>query len=175
MEFARNTVGTWLSLVERTLGVGEVASSNLVVPTIYFQSLSIWEKVQLSTLAGPERSMYLELLLGSCLAAFLNEQSSNRVLCGALVCRDCFGIDGHRHQRRCVPHEVLCRFDGSPGSLQQRRQRAPETMPADLLGNSGAPGCRKDMPLEHGVRPVRLDAKAIRACEDPVLGIGRSG
>ena len=28
-------VGTWLSLVERTLGVGEVASSNLVVPTIY--------------------------------------------------------------------------------------------------------------------------------------------
>ena len=30
-------VGTWLSLVERTLGVGEVASSNLVVPTIYFQ------------------------------------------------------------------------------------------------------------------------------------------
>ena len=27
-------VGTWLSLVERTLGVGEVASSNLVVPTI---------------------------------------------------------------------------------------------------------------------------------------------
>ena len=37
-------VGTWLSLVERTLGVGEVASSNLVVPTIYFQSLSVWEK-----------------------------------------------------------------------------------------------------------------------------------
>src|ERR1700761_4395928 len=29
-------VGTWLSLVERTLGVGEVASSNLVVPTILF-------------------------------------------------------------------------------------------------------------------------------------------
>lgn len=29
-------VGTWLSLVERTLGVGEVASSNLVVPTNYF-------------------------------------------------------------------------------------------------------------------------------------------
>lgn len=28
-------VGTWLSLVERTLGVGEVASSNLVVPTTY--------------------------------------------------------------------------------------------------------------------------------------------
>jgi hypothetical protein len=33
-------VGTWLSLVERTLGVGEVASSNLVVPTIYFQLLN---------------------------------------------------------------------------------------------------------------------------------------
>src|SRR5258707_11221155 len=33
-------VGTWLSLVERTLGVGEVASSNLVVPTIYFQSVA---------------------------------------------------------------------------------------------------------------------------------------
>ena len=33
-------VGTWLSLVERTLGVGEVASSNLVVPTIYFQSVT---------------------------------------------------------------------------------------------------------------------------------------
>ena len=31
-------VGTWLSLVERTLGVGEVASSNLVVPTIFFYS-----------------------------------------------------------------------------------------------------------------------------------------
>jgi hypothetical protein len=29
-----SSVGTWLSLVERTLGVGEVASSNLVVPTI---------------------------------------------------------------------------------------------------------------------------------------------
>ena len=33
----KSIVGTWLSLVERTLGVGEVASSNLVVPTIYFQ------------------------------------------------------------------------------------------------------------------------------------------
>ena len=31
-------VGTWLSLVERTLGVGEVASSNLVVPTIFLSS-----------------------------------------------------------------------------------------------------------------------------------------
>jgi hypothetical protein len=31
---ANQIVGTWLSLVERTLGVGEVASSNLVVPTI---------------------------------------------------------------------------------------------------------------------------------------------
>ena len=31
----KNIVGTWLSLVERTLGVGEVASSNLVVPTIF--------------------------------------------------------------------------------------------------------------------------------------------
>jgi hypothetical protein len=30
-------IDKWLSLVERTLGVGEVASSNLVVPTIYFQ------------------------------------------------------------------------------------------------------------------------------------------
>jgi hypothetical protein len=39
-------VGTWLSLVERTLGVGEVASSNLVVPTIYFQSVERWKKVQ---------------------------------------------------------------------------------------------------------------------------------
>src|SRR5664279_1743024 len=28
------SVGTWLSLVERTLGVGEVAGSNPVVPTI---------------------------------------------------------------------------------------------------------------------------------------------
>jgi hypothetical protein len=36
-------VGTWLSLVERTLGVGEVASSNLVVPTIYFQLLTAIE------------------------------------------------------------------------------------------------------------------------------------
>ena len=34
-------VGTWLSLVERTLGVGEVASSNLVVPTIYFRLFAI--------------------------------------------------------------------------------------------------------------------------------------
>jgi hypothetical protein len=33
-------VGTWLSLVERTLGVGEVASSNLVVPTITFNNLA---------------------------------------------------------------------------------------------------------------------------------------
>ena len=33
-------VGTWLSLVERTLGVGEVASSNLVVPTIIFYKLA---------------------------------------------------------------------------------------------------------------------------------------
>jgi hypothetical protein len=35
-------VGTWLSLVERTLGVGEVASSNLVVPTIIPQELSFF-------------------------------------------------------------------------------------------------------------------------------------
>ena len=34
-------VGTWLSLVERTLGVGEVASSNLVVPTILFNHLHV--------------------------------------------------------------------------------------------------------------------------------------
>ena len=34
----KTIVGTWLSLVERTLGVGEVASSNLVVPTISFCS-----------------------------------------------------------------------------------------------------------------------------------------
>ncbi len=33
-------VGTWLSLVERTLGVGEVASSNLVVPTIFLSDLT---------------------------------------------------------------------------------------------------------------------------------------
>ena len=37
---ALQQVGTWLSLVERTLGVGEVASSNLVVPTISSQQLS---------------------------------------------------------------------------------------------------------------------------------------
>ena len=37
---AQIIVGTWLSLVERTLGVGEVASSNLVVPTIYFQLIT---------------------------------------------------------------------------------------------------------------------------------------
>ena len=41
----QSIVGTWLSLVERTLGVGEVASSNLVVPTIYFQSVRVWKKV----------------------------------------------------------------------------------------------------------------------------------
>lgn|GEM_PF-1614366 len=35
-------VGTWLSLVERTLGVGEVASSNLVVPTNHFNKLKIF-------------------------------------------------------------------------------------------------------------------------------------
>jgi hypothetical protein len=39
---AQPIVGTWLSLVERTLGVGEVASSNLVVPTIYFNHLASW-------------------------------------------------------------------------------------------------------------------------------------
>jgi hypothetical protein len=37
-------VGTWLSLVERTLGVGEVASSNLVVPTITFHLLGLKRK-----------------------------------------------------------------------------------------------------------------------------------
>src|ERR1700753_2348242 len=42
-------VGTWLSLVERTLGVGEVASSNLVVPTIHFCNLAI-EPVNLGPL-----------------------------------------------------------------------------------------------------------------------------
>ena len=41
-------VGTWLSLVERTLGVGEVASSNLVVPTIYFPDLFLI-KVRMGT------------------------------------------------------------------------------------------------------------------------------
>ena len=45
---APQQVGTWLSLVERTLGVGEVASSNLVVPTIYFLS-------SLSTVPSPAR------------------------------------------------------------------------------------------------------------------------
>ena len=34
-------VGTWLSLVERTLGVGEVASSNLVVPTIFLPAFKL--------------------------------------------------------------------------------------------------------------------------------------
>ena len=38
-------VGTWLSLVERTLGVGEVASSNLVVPTIYSNHLELAESL----------------------------------------------------------------------------------------------------------------------------------
>src|ERR1039457_3404299 len=37
-------VGTWLSLVERTLGVGEVASSNLVVPTITFNYLAVADR-----------------------------------------------------------------------------------------------------------------------------------
>ena len=41
-------VGTWLSLVERTLGVGEVASSNLVVPTIF---LSIYFRVVLKKIS----------------------------------------------------------------------------------------------------------------------------
>ena len=41
----RIKVGTWLSLVERTLGVGEVASSNLVVPTIYFEQLTSLKRV----------------------------------------------------------------------------------------------------------------------------------
>ena len=40
----KQKVGTWLSLVERTLGVGEVASSNLVVPTIYFQPVSVHKR-----------------------------------------------------------------------------------------------------------------------------------
>jgi hypothetical protein len=44
-------VGTWLSLVERTLGVGEVASSNLVVPTIYF-SVPIMGSVLSSDIIG---------------------------------------------------------------------------------------------------------------------------
>ena len=32
------SVGTWRSLVARTLGVGEAAGSNPVVPTIHFQN-----------------------------------------------------------------------------------------------------------------------------------------
>jgi hypothetical protein len=47
-----NTVGTWLSLVERTLGVGEVASSNLVVPTIIFIHLAS-QKGSLEIYEGP--------------------------------------------------------------------------------------------------------------------------
>ena len=39
-------VGTWLSLVERTLGVGEVASSNLVVPTILSNYLALTDAVR---------------------------------------------------------------------------------------------------------------------------------
>src|SRR4030088_1326852 len=42
----KTIVGTWLSLVERTLGVGEVASSNLVVPTIYFQLVTYATRVE---------------------------------------------------------------------------------------------------------------------------------
>ena len=47
-------VGTWLSLVERTLGVGEVASSNLVVPTIIFSELDQPMRVDGSNLGSAE-------------------------------------------------------------------------------------------------------------------------
>jgi hypothetical protein len=56
-------VGTWLSLVERTLGVGEVASSNLVVPTIYFQLVSSSKRV-IRPLRRSNRSSTLSLHLG---------------------------------------------------------------------------------------------------------------
>jgi hypothetical protein len=51
-------VGTWLSLVERTLGVGEVASSNLVVPTIFPPFCSSLQQLRHDTLVpcwGPGR------------------------------------------------------------------------------------------------------------------------
>src|ERR1051325_10192379 len=37
--FSGTCVGTWLSLVEHSLGVGGVGSSNLPVPTIFFTSI----------------------------------------------------------------------------------------------------------------------------------------
>jgi hypothetical protein len=54
-------VGTWLSLVERTLGVGEVASSNLVVPTIYFSNLDS-QIEQMGTSLGTKRSLFLTIV-----------------------------------------------------------------------------------------------------------------
>ncbi len=52
-EDERKTVGTWLSLVERTLGVGEVASSNLVVPTIFsFNQLASENRFPICHLPG---------------------------------------------------------------------------------------------------------------------------
>ena len=49
-------VGTWLSLVERTLGVGEVASSNLVVPTIISSSLAPDDLPRRALARGPGRN-----------------------------------------------------------------------------------------------------------------------
>src|ERR1700679_3253392 len=49
---ANQIVGTWLSLVERTLGVGEVASSNLVVPTI-FLSITYFGSIAMAFGAPP--------------------------------------------------------------------------------------------------------------------------
>src|ERR1700722_10813221 len=61
-------VGTWLSLVERTLGVGEVASSNPVVPTNNFSTLQVGSWGPFGPTIGPDLEACFQRLLGQQIA-----------------------------------------------------------------------------------------------------------
>ena len=107
-------VGTWLSLVERTLGVGEVASSNLVVPTILFSNLGFPIK-QMGTIVGTERNILFpgDAFL-SCSrsrirricprAGVTNEESRNTVLGLSLVSGHRLRVDAKSDPRRSMAH-----------------------------------------------------------------------
>src|ERR1700755_3311832 len=93
-------VGTWLSLVERTLGVGEVASSNLVVPTISSNQLRNGIRNK-TTFMGTERNTGLRCSL----LETRIEEICDALLRISLLCSDRLHVHAVSHLRRGMPQE----------------------------------------------------------------------
>src|SRR5437660_5549950 len=70
------SVGTWLSLVEHSLGVRGVGSSNLPVPTISFRSSNLQrtEKLKTNRCSTPRRSVSVERVLPEYLAMLVHSR-----------------------------------------------------------------------------------------------------